>query len=57
MRGLYGRKLFDIELRERPDIKVTGRMVRIKVIACGVCGTDLHFLKELDEYSPMGHEI
>ena len=57
MRGLYGRKMFDIALRERPDIPVTGRMVRIRVEACGVCGTDLHFLRELDEYTPMGHEI
>ena len=57
MRGLYGRRHFDIQLRERPDTPVTGRMVRIRVAACGVCGTDLHFLRELDEYTPMGHEI
>ncbi len=32
-------------------------MVRLRVHACGVCGTDLHFLKELDDFTPLGHEI
>lgn len=32
-------------------------MARIRVRACGLCGTDLHFLREMDEYTPMGHEI
>ena len=57
MRGLYGRKGFDVVLRDRGDVPVTGRRVRLRVTACGVCGTDLHFLRELDEYTPMGHEI
>lgn len=57
VKGLFGKKGFEIELRERPEIPVTGRMVRIRVNACGVCGTDLHFLKDLDEWTPMGHEI
>lgn len=57
MRGLYGRRVFDIVMREREDVPVTGRRVRIRVTACGVCGTDLHFLRELSEYTPMGHEI
>ena len=57
MRGLYGRKGFDIVLRERPDAPLGQRMVRLRVEACGVCGTDLHFLREMEEYTPMGHEI
>ena len=57
MRGLFGRKGFDIELRTLEDRAAVGRLVRIRVTACGVCGTDLHFLKELDEFTPMGHEI
>ncbi|MBR7188253.1 MAG: alcohol dehydrogenase catalytic domain-containing protein, partial [Clostridia bacterium] len=57
MRGLYGKREFDIVMREREDVPVTGRRVRIRVTACGVCGTDLHFLRELSEYTPMGHEI
>ena len=31
MHGLYGRKGFDIALRERADVPVTGRLVRIRV--------------------------
>lgn len=57
MRGLYGRKGFDIVLRERGAPALTGRRVLLRVIACGVCGTDLHFLREMDDYTPMGHEI
>ena len=57
MRGLFGRRDFDIEMRTLERRSVSGRMVRIRVEACGVCGTDLHFLKELDEFTPMGHEI
>ena len=57
MRGLYGRKGFDIVLRERAAVKPAGRMALIRVTACGVCGTDLHFLREMEDYTPMGHEI
>ena len=57
MRGLYGRKGFDIQLRDRGEVPLTGRMVRLRVKACGVCGTDLHFLRQMDDYTPMGHEI
>ena len=57
MRGLYGRKEFDIALRERPGIPLSGHLVRLRVRACGVCGTDLHFLREMNDYTPMGHEI
>lgn len=57
MRGLFGRKGFEIDLRERPDLTVSGHMVRIRVHACGVCGTDLHFLRDMNEWTPLGHEI
>ena len=57
MKGLYGRKNFEIALRNREARPVTGRMVRIRVKACGVCGTDLHFLRDMDEWTPLGHEI
>ncbi|MDO4865789.1 MAG: alcohol dehydrogenase catalytic domain-containing protein [Clostridia bacterium] len=57
MRGLYGRRGFEVALRERGDVEVTGRKVRLRVAACGVCGTDLHFLRELNDFTPMGHEI
>ena len=57
MKGLYGKKGFMIELRDRADVPVTGHMVRIRVLACGVCGTDLHFLRDLEAFTPLGHEI
>lgn len=57
MRGLFGKKSFAIELRPLPDIPLIGHMVRIRVNACGVCGTDLHFLRDMDEWTPLGHEI
>lgn len=31
--------------------------VRLKVLACGVCGTDLHYLRQAEDFSPLGHEI
>ena len=57
MKGLYGKKGFDIELRERGSRPVSGHLVRIRVHACGVCGTDLHFLRDMEDFTPMGHEI
>jgi len=57
MRGLFGKKGFEIELRKLPDVAFGNHMVRIRVNACGVCGTDLHFLRDMEEWTPMGHEI
>ena len=57
MIGLYGKKCFETRLQEREAPAVTGDRVRIRVEACGVCGTDLHFLREMDDWTPMGHEI
>ena len=57
MRSLYGKALFETELRELPEQPVTGRMVRVNVYACGVCGTDLHFLRDAGCWTALGHEI
>lgn len=57
MKGLYGRKGFEIELRECENRPISDHMVRIRVNACGVCGTDLHFLRDVDDWTPLGHEI
>lgn len=57
MNGLYGRKKFEIELRNQKTLPVDGHMVRIQVKACGVCGTDLHFLRDVEDWTPLGHEI
>lgn len=57
MRGLFGRAGFQLELRPREDRSPGAREVRLKVLACGVCGTDLHFLRQMEEFTPLGHEI
>jgi len=57
MKSLYGRSWFETELRDLPERPVSGRMVRVRVRACGVCGTDLHFLRDSREWTQLGHEI
>jgi propanol-preferring alcohol dehydrogenase len=49
-----------LEWTEFPDRQPGARQVRVKVLACGVCRTDLHVVDELaDPKSPIipGHEI
>jgi len=57
MKSLFGRRNFEIEMRELPDRPLGSGMVRIKPLYCGVCGTDLHFLRHKDEFTPLGHEV
>lgn len=57
-RGLFGRRDLEIRVRER-DLSPPGDdHVIVKVHACGVCGTDVHFVRDWNE-EPMalGHEI
>lgn len=54
----YGAKDFRVEDIEKPKIKPTDVMVRVK--ACGICGSDLHAYKEGMFSRPgfvMGHEM
>ncbi len=57
-KGLYGRKGLDITTRER-EIEAPGDgEVIVKVHACGVCGTDINFVRDWpDEPMALGHEI
>lgn len=56
--GLFGRKFMDIESREAEVAPPGFNDVIVKVRACGVCGTDLNFLKQREgEAMPLGHEI
>ncbi len=57
MRGLFGSRNFQTELRPRPERPLGMNEVVVRVDACGVCGTDLHFLRQMTEPTPMGHEI
>ena len=55
---LYGKKDCALEIREAElaDPDVNEALVRVD--ACGVCGTDIHFLRDWDDDPvPLGHEI
>lgn len=57
MKSLYAKAWFETELRDVPERAVSGRMARVRVHACGVCGTDLHFLRDNADWVALGHEI
>ena len=57
-KGLYGKKYLDIQVREHEIAAPGDDHVIVKVHACGVCGTDLHFVGDwTDEHVALGHEI
>ncbi len=57
-RGLYGKKYLDIQVRERAVKLPDEDHVIVKVHSCGVCGTDINFLKDWEDgFMPLGHEI
>jgi L-iditol 2-dehydrogenase len=57
MRSLWGKAPFQFDMREVPD-PVAGRgEVVVRVTACGICGTDLHFLRHNPDWTPLGHEV
>ncbi len=57
-RGLYGRKFLDIQERITELAPIDEDHVLVKIHACGVCGTDVNFVRDWEEdYMPLGHEI
>lgn len=57
-RGLYGKKFIDIQQRTSDISPPDEDHVIVKVRACGVCGTDVNFVRDWEEdYMPLGHEI
>ena len=57
-KALFGRKYMDIQIRDIELPALLPEQVLVKVHACGVCGTDLNFIRDLDgDHQPMGHEI
>lgn len=54
---LKGRKSFDIMLGVKAVPEPADRQVLVRVLACGVCGTDIHILNNFADYAPLGHEI
>ena len=57
-RGLFGKKFLDIDTRTTSIAAPDEDHVIVKLCACGVCGTDINFLRDWDEDPmPLGHEI
>jgi L-iditol 2-dehydrogenase len=57
-RGLYGKKGLAIEERAREIGHPGEEQVVVKVMACGVCGTDINFVRDWGaDPVPLGHEI
>jgi L-iditol 2-dehydrogenase len=57
MRSLWGKAPFHFELRDVPTPEPGPGEVRVRVTACGICGTDLHFLRHNNDWTPLGHEV
>jgi len=57
MYSLQAKKYFDFRLVETEARQPSYNEVLAKVMACGVCGSDIHLMKRAEEYSPLGHEI
>ncbi|MFA6109490.1 MAG: alcohol dehydrogenase catalytic domain-containing protein [Candidatus Latescibacterota bacterium] len=57
-KGLYGKKELHLETRESEVELGDDDHVIVKVHACGVCGTDVNFVRDWDQQvMPLGHEI
>lgn len=57
MKYLQGRKEFDLVIREDKIPIPQFNQVLVRILACGICGTDIHYLKKSTNYQPLGHEI
>jgi threonine dehydrogenase-like Zn-dependent dehydrogenase len=57
-KGLYGKKYLDVQERESEIGPPDEDHVIVKVHACGVCGTDVNFVRDWEDAPmPLGHEI
>ncbi|MFH1006088.1 MAG: alcohol dehydrogenase catalytic domain-containing protein, partial [Candidatus Latescibacterota bacterium] len=57
-RGLFGKRFLDIQERTQLISAPDEDHVIVKVHACGVCGTDINFVRDwAEEAMPLGHEI
>lgn len=57
MRSLWGKAPFRFEMRDLPAPEPGPGEVLVRVTACGICGTDLHFLRHNTDWTPLGHEV
>jgi L-iditol 2-dehydrogenase len=57
MKSAWVRRQFEIEIRDVPAPPLKSGEVLVRIEACGICGTDLHFARILAEsWMPLGHE-
>lgn len=56
MRSLWGKAPFQLDMRDLPAPEPGMGQVLVRVKACGICGTDLHFLRHNQAWTPLGHE-
>jgi L-iditol 2-dehydrogenase len=58
MKAAFAKGGFQFDIREVPIPAPAEGEVLVKVHACGVCGTDMHFARDWpDDFMPLGHEI
>jgi L-iditol 2-dehydrogenase len=58
MRALWGKAPFQFDLREVPAPRPSMGEALVRITGCGICGTDLHFLRAMNrDWTPLGHEI
>jgi L-iditol 2-dehydrogenase len=58
MRALWGKAPFQFDLRQVPAPQPGAGEALVRVTGCGICGTDLHFLRAMNrDWTPLGHEI
>ena len=57
MRSLWGKTPFQFQWRDLPKPRPQPGQVLVRVEAGGICGTDLHFLRYNEEWTPLGHEV
>ncbi len=57
-RGLFGKKLLDVQVREQEIGAPGDDYAIVRVRACGVCGTDINFVRDwADQPMALGHEV
>lgn len=57
MKVLFGKSPFQLQWRDAPVPKPLSGQVLVRVEAGGICGTDLHFLRNNEDWTPLGHEV
>jgi len=54
---LFGKSPFQLQWRDAPVPKPQSGQVLVRIEAGGICGTDLHFLRNNEDWTPLGHEV